>query len=385
MAIQRKIIRLLVIEDSSTYARAIRAILEDSATHDFQICHSPNLKGGIQVLETEKIELILLDLMLPDSIGFDTFRRVHKFAPTIPIIVLSGAGDQNVAIQSVKEGAQDYLFKDEHLSALLKRTIIHSLERDQIQKQLLLEIDKNKIEMKIARKIQHSMLPTPLENVDWITTQSAYLPCQTIGGDLFDFTMLDENNLIFYILDVSGHGVSAALIASMAKLSFSNHFRKENDPGVILTKVNKELSELLHDSLFITAFIGRIDHRNLTFYYANAGHPAAFTIHRGKLVLFGNSNNAIGLDANCKYITSTFSLTSKDRILLYTDGATEALNSQNNIFSDERLEKLYFSLREENKETTITTILEELRNFCQNREFSDDITLLLLDLIPKAC
>lgn len=129
---QEKPVKVLVVEDSPTDALLLREALTDECSMQFQTAHAETLSDALRCLQEKNFDLILLDLGLPDSQGLDTFARMHDQAPQIPIIVLTGLDDDSLAIQAVKEGAQDFLTKGRVDRYWLVRNIRHALERHQM-------------------------------------------------------------------------------------------------------------------------------------------------------------------------------------------------------------------------------------------------------------
>ncbi|WP_414468764.1 response regulator [Methanobacterium sp. ACI-7] len=134
---QAKPIKILMIEDSKEDVFIIQEMLRDNSRFPFELIHVERLKVGFEKLFQENFDLLLLDLNLPDSWGFDTFIRTYDQAPELPIVILSGFDDEDTAIKAVREGAQDYLIKGEIDGSLLARSIYYAIERKEIEKELM--------------------------------------------------------------------------------------------------------------------------------------------------------------------------------------------------------------------------------------------------------
>ena len=129
-------IKVLLIEDSPTDARLLRIFLGESTTHQFDIAHVDRLAHGMDRIGREDFDVILSDLLLPDSQGIQTFERLEAHVQDVPIIVLSGSDDENLAITAVREGAQDYLVKGRIDSHSLVRSITYAIERHRVERRL---------------------------------------------------------------------------------------------------------------------------------------------------------------------------------------------------------------------------------------------------------
>ena len=139
---QVKPINILLIEDSKEDAVIIKEMLKETSKSPFQLEHVSRLKTGFEKLFQESFDVLLLDLNLPDSWGFDTFIRTYDQASELPIVILSGFNDEEIAVRAVREGAQDYLIKGELEGRLLARSIYYAIERKKSEKQLM-ETQKN--------------------------------------------------------------------------------------------------------------------------------------------------------------------------------------------------------------------------------------------------
>jgi two-component system cell cycle response regulator len=129
-------IKVLLIEDNDVDAQLTQDLLSEWSTEEFQVARSATLAEGLSLLSRERFDAMLLDLSLPDAFGLPTVREVHASSPTIPVVVLSGVSDQNLALQAVRQGAQDYLVKGQGHPELLARAIRYAIERKRFEEHL---------------------------------------------------------------------------------------------------------------------------------------------------------------------------------------------------------------------------------------------------------
>lgn len=132
-----KLTRILMIEDNFKDVRLIQEMLKEAPSLHFEFKHAERLNKGLEYLKNDKFDVLLLDLNLPDSFGIDTFIKAHNSASHLPIVILSGAADEEAAIEAVHEGAQDYLMKGEVDGKLLARSIFYAIERKRIEEELI--------------------------------------------------------------------------------------------------------------------------------------------------------------------------------------------------------------------------------------------------------
>ncbi len=143
-------IKILLVEDSPSDARLVTESLRDAWASRFQLEHVESLTEAVQLINSRHFDVILLDLMLPDSQGLDTVTQTHNHAPQVPIIVLTGVGDEEIGLKAVQSGAQDYLAKDQVAGELLSRTISYSIERVK----LLVELEEIRLREQHERELR---------------------------------------------------------------------------------------------------------------------------------------------------------------------------------------------------------------------------------------
>lgn len=132
-----KLVKVLLIEDNDADARFISEMFKDIKTTKYEISHAKRLDDGLDLLDHNSFDVLLLDLSLPDSIGLATFEKAHEYEPELPVVILSGLDDEEVAVRAVREGAQDYLMKGEVSGRLLSRSISYAIERHNSEKELI--------------------------------------------------------------------------------------------------------------------------------------------------------------------------------------------------------------------------------------------------------
>lgn len=132
-----KVVKVLLVEDNDADARFISEMFKEIKTRKYELSHVKRLDEGLKLLDNNSFDVLLLDLSLPDSSGIGTFEKAHEYDPELPIVILSGLDDEEVAVKAVREGAQDYLMKGEVSSRLLSRAISYAIERQNAEKELL--------------------------------------------------------------------------------------------------------------------------------------------------------------------------------------------------------------------------------------------------------
>ena len=237
-------------------------------------------------------------------------------------------------------------------------------------------------ELDVARRIQISMLPKNFsvdERVDLFATMT---PAKEVGGDLYDFYMLDENHLFITIADVSGKGIPAALFMVAAITNLRNSVTILQNPDDLKSAIehtNDRLCANNDGGLFVTVFSGVLDLTTGVFRYVNAGHNPPL-IRRHVKIFFElpmELNFVLGGWDDWQYVQQEIQLAAGDTIFLYTDGVTEAINSDGKMYSLERLQKKLANLdKAKSAEEILTVVSNSLEKFSGDAEQSDDITML---------
>ena len=236
-------------------------------------------------------------------------------------------------------------------------------------------------ELKIAYDIQMSMIPRkypPFPKRHDIDIYGHMTPAKTVGGDLFDFHIRDEH-LFFCIGDVSGKSVPAALFMTVSKMLFHTISMKVDSPAEIMSQMNNAMSQDNHTNMFVTLFIGVLDLKTGHLNYCNGGHCAPVILGSDAAYLEVKPNFLVGLMANMPYVGGETDITPGTTILLYTDGLTEAMDKDGNMYTPERLldySKALTKQGERSSQQLLECMSERVRQFAAGAEQSDDLTML---------
>ena len=257
-------------------------------------------------------------------------------------------------------------------------------------KNLMLETaEKERIgtELSVATNIQASMLPIifpPFPNREEFDIYASMTPAKEVGGDFYDFFMVDERHLAIVVADVSGKGVPAALFMVIGKTLIKDHTVPGKDLGEIFTDVNKMLCEANGAELFITAFEGILDLVTGEFRYVNAGHECPYILHNGKYEMHKIKAAFVlaGMDG-MKYTSGSLMLEPGDKLFQYTDGVTEATDKDNQLFGDARVDAALNKHADKDVKGVITGVKEEIDKFVGEAPQFDDITMLCLEYKKK--
>ena len=243
--------------------------------------------------------------------------------------------------------------------------------------------EQNKRELEMAQKLQSSLIAKVFPETKSLHFSSKYMPMAALGGDLYDVYQISDSVFSVMILDVCGHGIPAALITTMAKMSFSNNAKKYNTPHEVISNVNMELTEILENSgNFLTAFYAIIDIKEKTITYTNAGHNMMYILHVNQTISYlPNNGPVIGIAKNIDFSSCSEKLYFGDRIILYTDGLIEARNPAGIMFDTHRLLDTINKYSKADVDTFVIELCNYLKNFQAQAPITDDIALLVIDTI----
>lgn len=377
---------LLLVDDDAQNIQAVHAILKDQ----YKIRVATNGPKALELAKTEPLpELILLDVMMPQMNGYEVCSSLKADAKTrhIPIVFLTGKTEVADETLGFEVGAVDYIHKPFSPPIVNARVRTHLMLRDAretVERQLV-AINS---ELEMARQIQLSILPRETPRLRGLDIEARYLPMSTVAGDFYDFLVLDEKHVGVLIADVSGHGLSSALIASMLQTALAAQVVVADNPAKVLSALNRALFGKFR-SHYVTAAYLFLDMETKTVNYAGAAHPPLL-IWKSKAGQVGemiHNGLMLGPFSSPTYSNVCFQIEEGDRILLITDGIVEARDFSDQEFGMERLREIMESHYTLPAKPFADAVLHALSTWSENAigaNQSDDITLLTIDFKPLA-
>jgi sigma-B regulation protein RsbU (phosphoserine phosphatase) len=264
------------------------------------------------------------------------------------------------------------------LATLGRVVISRTVEREE----RLVALNK---ELELARQIQASILPRGVPNLSQVAMAAHYRPMTAVAGDFYDFLPMDAHRLGILVADVSGHGVPAALIASMVKVAISAQQQHADDPSAVLAGINQMLCGKLDGRCYVTAAYLFLDLGARYIRYGAAGHPPLLWLRQQDGVVDAVTENGmvLGLFPEAPYTHVERPLDGGSRFLLYTDGLTEARNEAGEEFGDEQLQSALAAGAALDANQIAAALLDNLRRWAgydNGRPQEDDITLIVVDV-----
>jgi len=372
---------ILLVDDTPANIHIAQAILRD----EFKIRVATS---GAKALELVKIEplpaLVLLDIEMPGMDGYEVCTQLKADPQTrdIPLIFLTAKTESEDETRGFEVGAVDYVHKPFSPTVVKARVRTHLTLRA-TSKQLALQLLAINNELEMAREIQLAILPSETPKIRGLDIAARYLSMSSVAGDFYDFIVVDEQHVGILIADVSGHGLPAALIASMLQVSLAAQFAHAAEPGRVLAGLNRALCGKFSRH-FVTAAYVFVDMEKNSMSYAAAGHPPLLLRHGSTGSASEVSENGLLLGHFPKeiYSSSQIPVERGDKAILYTDGILETNNPSQEMLGVDRFKRFVEDSHDVGAGEFADSLLDELSRWSghpKGEGQEDDITLLVID------
>ena len=386
-------INILVVDDEPDVEQLIlQKFRKKIASREYEFTFARHGEEALEKLTNNgSINLILTDINMPVMDGLTLLTKINDFNnPILRSVIISAYGDLENIRTAMNRGAYDFITKPIDLNDL-EITIEKSLKEIEAYKQALTSREKLiaiQQELDIATAIQTSILPKtfpPFPDRKEFDIYANMITAKEVGGDLYDFFLIDKYRLGILIGDVSGKGIAAALLMAVSKTLLKATALKGIPADNVLREVNNILVDDSPSNMFVTLFYGVLDTRNGAFEYCNAGHNTPFLVSsEGEVKALDNVGGLIlGAMKDTEYESNVIIVKSGESIFLYTDGVTEAMNKNEEEFEESRLLKCLSGKVNVSSQGLIQNVFDDVQNFANGKEQSDDITCLSLKYIKK--
>jgi sigma-B regulation protein RsbU (phosphoserine phosphatase) len=385
-------VKILVADDQALW----RSCLSDAlAQWGYEVaCAEDGEQAWRAVREDPEVAILVTDWVMPGASGPDLCRRVRALQRRryLPIILLTSRGEREDLAQALEAGADAFVRKPFHAPELLAQ--LHMAERIlRLEEGLARQVERvtkamQRIDSDLAHAaaIQRSLLPERPPPVPGIGFAWHYRACERLGGDMFDVFRLDAQHVGLYVLDVSGHGTSAALHS----VGLSRVLRPASEQGGILMRdgalrapcevaaeLNRRFPLLEQSGQYLTLLYGILDLPSLRLRYVSAGHPGPLRVHRGVARLHDEGGGVpIGVAADASYSDQELALAPGDLLFLFTDGVHETVNARGEEFGIGRLLEAAGAAGPLGVARGLEALRLRLDEFREDAPPRDDVTLL---------
>ncbi len=331
------------------------------------------------------IDIVVTDINMPRMDGLTLLDRLGDWSHPLKVVIVSAYGDMSNIRTAMNRGAFDFITKPIDFSDLevtIEKTH-RELETHRRAEALERRVMTLERELDVARKIQTSSLPTtfpPFPDRSDFDLHAVMRPAREVGGDFYDFFLLDERRLGFVLGDVSGKGLPAALFMANTRTLLRATALQGMSPEACLRRVNRVLHEERVKGMFVTLVYGILDTRTGEVVYCNAGHNLPFLLRRdGDVEMLPRARSlAVCLLSDFDFPAHALRLSPDDTLFLYTDGVPEAADARRDQFEDERLHECLRAANGAGPEAVIQQVLDAVAAFADGAPQADDITMLAL-------
>ncbi|HEX5043272.1 MAG TPA: SpoIIE family protein phosphatase [Candidatus Polarisedimenticolaceae bacterium] len=364
--------RILVVDDEPGMLRAVRRILSPR----YQVTEATTPTQALSVLPELQPELAIVDVRMPEMDGFELTSRLKRARPDLDVILMTGSLSELDAkmVRAIRENAFYFIqkpFDRELLTTLVERCFeLRRLSEENRRHTLRLES-----ELAQARVFQGNLLPPREAVVEGLRVAARYRPCSELGGDLVDYAAAGPGRAALLVADVSGHGVSAAMLTGIVKTAFRSARDDGFDPLPVVERLWGALGSF-DDARFVTLVAAVVDLTRETMTYVNAGHPAPFVWNDGASPAALPSTGPL-ISAALPGLTwsrETIPFPPGTRLLLYTDGITEASGEDGDFGFAGIVREIASNFA--GGVALLDAVLEAVRRHGKGRPQEDDWTLL---------
>lgn len=370
--------------------RMISALLVEEG---YDVALAVDGNDGLTKARETAPELIVSDYEMPelDGPGFCRALKADPVLRTIPVVMLTTLGAVESKVIGLDSGADDYIQKpqspqdiQEVFARIRAQLRIADLHKQLAERNRLLEAAQEKLELELnlARKVQLGLMPRAPKSRGGLKIAVRYKPANALGGDVYDFIRLEGKRLGILMVDISGHGVNAALLSGMVKTLATPLAHADQEPGQVLAGLDTAAEQFFPEGFFCTAFYFRIDETAGTFDYAGVGHPPALIVGPNGCRPLDSEPGLLGIGLAAGTHTRTETLQPGESLLLYTDGLPDAMNPADRMFGTDRIQAVLEANRTEEPATILDRIEQAVADHVEPGQPHDDINLVLVQNPP---
>jgi phosphoserine phosphatase RsbU/P len=385
--------RILIADDQQDVLDALRLLLKGHG-YNIEAVNSP--ADLLATVARQEFDILLIDLNYTRDTtsgreGLDVLSRLREIADPPPVVAMTGWATVGLAVEAMQYGVSDFVEKpwtNTRLLEILHKQIGLGRERRELRRraaeearareEALIHLQEQEREIAEARAIQEKLLPREIPQMPGYEIATAWQSARLVGGDYFDILPLDDKTLGICIADVAGKGMPAALLMSNLQAAVRGLSSLSIAPDLLCSRLNSIVYRNTESDRFITFFYAHLDGSTRRLAYVNAGHNAPFVVRSdGSHERLREGGAVLGVFAGRNYETGSAQLSAGDRVILFTDGVTEACNPAGEEFGEARLLRLLEDHRTLSANDLQAKIIAVVAEFSGSR-WQDDATLLVL-------
>jgi sigma-B regulation protein RsbU (phosphoserine phosphatase) len=378
---------LLVVEDDPNLRRLYVEVLRRDS---YRVHEADSGEAALALIESSAFDVIISDMQMLKLSGLDVLQAALKKDPNTQVIIITGYASVGTAVRAMRQGAYEYLTKPVQPEALTlkvrnaceRRLLLQTLAAQESALQLHHEMIER--DLSLARQVQASLVPTAYTS-PLIDVGITYVPMIGLGGDFADIHIVNEEKIYLTVIDVTGHGIAAALIVGRVCQEWRRHVRTASDPAELLWQINEFFIHTFYDTpLFLTMMVVECDLRNRILRYAGSAHPAAL-LWRPSPQSFNRLESQNAIIGFARSDRSAFRSESTvyrpgDVLLIYTDGVIEAETSEEKILGLQGLQRIIRQQQGEGSALQASSaIIGKVVEFA-HRDLGDDVLMMVSHL-----
>lgn len=368
--------RILIADDQADLLDALRLLLKAEGLH-MEAVASPD--AALAALKTKPYDLLLMDLNYTGDTtsgteGIDLLSRVQAIDSSLPIVVMTGWGSVDLAVEAMRRGVRDFVQKPWDNAQLLS-TLHNEIAAG---RDLRRQVANDKREYDEATRIQRKLLPSSVPPLDGCDIAIQWQPAAGVGGDCFDTISFGPSRLALSIADVVGKGIPAALLMSNLQAAVRAFATDGAQPAELCQQVNRILCGRIAEGRFISFFYCRIDTALGVVTYTNAGHYLPVIVHAdGSTCRMSEGGPVLGVFPDAIYEQAHVQIAPGDRLILFTDGVTEARDSNDEEYGEARLIQAAVENRTCSAAALEARLTQDVATFTGG-QLQDDATLIVV-------
>lgn len=392
---------VLIVDDEEIVLTSLRTLLQLETDYHVLTFNSPIV--ALNAIQKQPIDAVISDFLMPELTGLQFLSEVKKLYPTAPRILLTGYADKGNAINAINEiGLFQYIEKpweNEHIKMVL-RNGIQSKSLEEMLQVKIRELDETvrscdalanregllRQELKLARQVQRNLLPKSFPLVDGFRFAATFQPALEIGGDYYDIQKLPDGRIGFMVADATGHGIQAALSTALLKFAFATTIGSRQPLTEIAATMSDILLKGLPENIFVAGLVAILDTERRKVQIVNAGLPHPILLRPGACCIERVPINGLFMGLDLPGATSPgecaeLDLKPGDRLILYTDGVSEATAADGSQFDDGPLADHLDDGLKRTVDEMVDQLAASALSYRAEGQEPDDITIVAIEVV----
>ncbi|MEL6820547.1 MAG: SpoIIE family protein phosphatase [Calditrichota bacterium] len=393
--------KILIAEDENISRSLLKRTLEKWG---YEVTATENGNEALEAFQNNNFSIVITDWMMPGMDGIELVKEIrqHERPDYVYVILLTAKSDKEDLVLGMNAGADDFISKpfdrDELRVRISAGKRVIGLEKDLSKRNKDLEAANHrmKVDLEAAAQIQKALLPEKAPDSKALDIAWKFYPCDELAGDILNAFRLSDTEIGFYVLDVSGHGVSAALLAvTLSRMlspvseeasllySLNGNGKEVRSPLEVAIQLNKRFQVDMQNGQYFTFLYGTYNRKDRRIRYVSAGHPGLVHVSPKEGARMVEVHSLpIGFMEDTTYEESIVDVAPGDRIYIYSDGIPEAEGPESTLFGKERLIESLNNTLDSSLEKSLEQLLTDVEEWSVTEAFRDDVSLLGIEVKP---